>query len=153
MYFNPFLTLQIWKKNYFMVKRYFYRTYNLLYVFSPNRPTGPIRSSSGNVHIFIYMSPRASFLAWGPMCRKSVIKSQHEVVFWIGRPKNKELFWITYMYRPSMEGVRLVDWWTCWPTRRALKTRSFSRLHPCKAHAWELFDWWTCAFVDQLVEP
>ena len=64
---------------------------DLFYVlrfFSPNWPTGPIRSSSWDVRgcIYIYMSPRACFLEWEPICRKSVIKSEHEVVFRIYAP-------------------------------------------------------------------
>ena len=43
--------------------------------------------------------------------------------------KNKELFWIAYLDRPCVGGVRLVDWCTRLPTYRALK-RSSSRLHP-----------------------
>ena len=67
-------------------------------------------------------------------------------------PKNKELFWIAYMDRPCVGGVQIVDWWTRQSTHRALKTRSCSRLQPCKVHAWVVFDWWTGAFVDQLVK-
>ena len=36
---------------------------------------------------------RVFFLAWGPMCSKSVIKSQHKVVFQIERIK----FWGTFL--------------------------------------------------------
>ena len=35
------------------------------------------------VHIYIYVPSSVFFLAWGPMCRKSVIESQHKVVFQI----------------------------------------------------------------------
>ena len=47
--------------------------------FLPNRPTGPIWSSSYNIHGYLDMSPQASFfLASGRMCRKSDINSQHK---------------------------------------------------------------------------
>ena len=59
-------------------------------------------------------------------------------------PKNKEMFWIAYMDRPRVGGVQLVDWCTCQPTHRALRTGSCSRLHPWMGHAWEVFDW--CIF-------
>ena len=57
------------------------------------------------------------------------------------------------MDRPRVGGVQLVDWCTRRPSHRAIKTRSCFRLHPWKAHAWEVLDWWTGAFVDQLIEP
>ena len=38
----------------------------------------------------------------------------------------------------------LVNWCTRQLTRRALKTRSCSRLQPWMVHAWELFDWFIC---------
>ena len=65
----------------------------------------------------------------------------------------EEFFWIVYMDCSRVGGVRLVDWCTRRPSHRALKTRSCSRLHPWKVHAWEVFDWWTGTFVDQLRQP
>ena len=110
------------------------------------------------IYIYIYICPlERFFLRWGPIGRKSAIKSQHEVVFqircvntleesrWPTRKslKNKELFRIAHMDWPSM-GTRksLVD-----RLGRALKTRSCYGLHTWIGHAWEVFDWWTCALV------
>ena len=42
--------------------------------------------------------------------------------------KNKEFFQIATIEGPRVGGVWLVDWCICGPTRRALKTRSLSRL-------------------------
>ena len=52
-----------------------------------NMPTGPTRSSSSNVHVYMYIYVPSSkiFLTSGLMCRNSVIKTQHKVVFRIGR--------------------------------------------------------------------
>ena len=58
----------------------------------------------------------------------------------LNRPKNKELFWTAYMEcgRRSSSGLL---WCTHWPTHRALKTKSCSRLHRWKVHTWEVFNW------------
>ena len=56
-------------------------------LFSSNRPAGRIRSSSRDVQpLCVVCCPlEPFFLAWGPMCRKSVIKSQPKIVFRIGQ--------------------------------------------------------------------
>ena len=88
--------------------------------------------------MYIYMSLRAYFLALGHMCKKSVIKYQHEVVVQIGRVNTPPP--PGFVDHPRMAGVRLVDWCTRQPTRRALKTGSCSGLHTWIVHAWEVFD-------------
>ena len=52
-----------------------------------NMPTGPTRSSSRNVYVYMYIYVPSSkiFLTFGLMCRNSVIETQHKVVFRIGR--------------------------------------------------------------------
>ena len=71
-------------------------------MFSPKQPTGPIWSRSCNVHIYILRCPLKFFLAWGLNCRKSVIKSEHKVVFWIGprksviKSQHEVVFWIRW---------------------------------------------------------
>ena len=67
-------------------------------------------------------------------------------------PKNEEFFWIAYMDRPHVGGVWLVDWCTRQSTRRALRTKSCSRLHPCMVHAWYVFDWCNCGTTHRAIK-
>ena len=59
-------------------------------------------------YMYIYMSPRA----WGPMCRKYVIKSQHKVVFQIV----SKLFLTNNFFYVSFVSFVLMQ-----PTKRSVK--------------------------------
>ena len=63
-----------------------------------------------------------------------------EDYFFVGIFIFNKFVWFAYMDRPRVGGVRLVDWCTCQPTHRALKTRSCSGLHTWIVHVWEVFN-------------
>ena len=139
--------------------------------FSPNRPAGPIRSSSRDIRP-LWSTFYVIFLCGGWIAHAwelgRVLSTNSEEPLKQGvvsdcihgsstrgnseesrlptrkSLKNKELVRIAYINRPRVGGVWRVDWCICWPTCKALKKRSCSRLHQWMVHAWEVFDWWIC---------
>ena len=94
--------------------------------FSPNQPTGPIRSSSLVVAMFV--SCYLLLLLLSPF---------HAIL-----PGEQR----------RSQGRKVASYW---PSDHMIRYRRlrFSRLHLWKVHTSKMFDWWTGAFVDQLIQP
>ena len=111
---------QNWQTKLSQIYSWFYIWF---YIFSPNRPTGPIQSSSRDVYVFIYL-----YLDMSP---------SHVIFF-------KVSHW------PSDHMIRSRPLIGHPPPPL---TPTPPPLQSWIVHAWQVFHWWTGAIVDQLIEP